>query len=640
MFKKKPNIKPLSPIKNSERRKLADHIISDLGLTVPSSDSADTEDKTGLTTLRNSLLPDGSLSARFATTAGPDAKKVSGTIYVGAHPNQDLRVLWVKLEERVYPTVYTLWHNSGVLPLLHTPSFVVEKLQGGADLMTPGLQNGPPFPEKAKKGAAVAIASLESPTVPMAVGVCAIDVSALQDVRGAKGHAVKMIQWAGDELWAWSTGGKPGISPPDHIDGWLASQSDVEQIQAQLDAADLQDEDENGGVTLSATGKDDLQSAGAADDLQAGELSQGDEPAVEEKELTTKEVDEAFKKAFLYGVRHFMETSKNEPNYGLSFPLSQSFVMSNLVQPFLPAYNPAQAASLQIKKTSYKNIKKFIKSLDKAQIIKAKDRDGNEAVILDIDFEDQEIKNFKPYRLPKKEASSGGKASTPAAPGDGSDNSVGQELKRVELFKPKERLSPLFVAVKADSKGFYTAAELRPIVTTYIEAEDLISPKNKRVVTMNPILANAVFDGSVKSDKDVINKGFVLRDALVDRVLASCAPFHAILRNDDTLGSTKPKAGAAPKINIVLETRSGNKTVTKASGVEAYFVNPQALADELRKTCASSTSVERLVGSSPKNPVMEVMVQGPQKEAVLKALERRGVPARWVEVVDKTKKKK
>ncbi|KAK7538817.1 uncharacterized protein J3D65DRAFT_645720 [Phyllosticta citribraziliensis] len=642
MFKKKPNIKPLSPIKNSERRKLADHIISDLGLTVPSSDNADPEDKAGLTALRNSLLPDGSLSARFATTAGPDAKKVSGTIYVGAYPNQDLRVLWVKLEERVYPTVYTLWHNPGVLPLLHTPSFVVEKLQGGADLMTPGLQNGPPFPEKAKEGAAVAIASLESPTVPMAVGVCEIDVSALRDVRGAKGHAVKMIQWAGDELWAWSTGGKPGISPPEHLDGWLANQSDVEQIQAQLDAADLQDEDDNGGVNLPSVGKNDSRPAGAADNARDTNLPADDQPdVVEDKELTTKEIDEAFKNAFLYGVRHFMETSKNEPNYGLSFPLSQSFVMSNLVQPFLPAYTPAQAASLLIKKTSYKNIKKFIKSLDKAQIIKAKDQNNNEVVILDIDFEDQAIKNFKPYRLPKKETGSGsGKTSTSAATGDGSDSSVGQKLKRVELFKPKERLSPLFSAVKADPKGFYTPAELRPIVTAYIEAENLISPKNKRIVTMNPILANAVFDGSVKSDKDVINKGFVLRDALVDRVLASCAPFHAILRNDDTLESTKPKAGAAPRISIVLETRSGNKTVTKASGVEAYFVNPQALADELRKTCASSTSVERLVGSSPKNPVMEVMVQGPQKDAVLKALEKRGVPARLVEVLDKTKKKK
>jgi hypothetical protein len=48
--------------------------------------------------------------------------------------------------------VYTLWHNPGIVPLLYTPSFVVEKLQGGADLMTPGLQRGPPFPKKATKG--------------------------------------------------------------------------------------------------------------------------------------------------------------------------------------------------------------------------------------------------------------------------------------------------------------------------------------------------------------------------------------------------------------------------------------------------------------------------------------------------------
>lgn len=50
------------------------------------------------------------------------------------------------------PTVYTLWNNPGIVPLLYTPSFVIEKLQGGADLMTPGLQRGPPFPKKATKG--------------------------------------------------------------------------------------------------------------------------------------------------------------------------------------------------------------------------------------------------------------------------------------------------------------------------------------------------------------------------------------------------------------------------------------------------------------------------------------------------------
>ena len=107
--------------------------------------------------------------------------------------------------------------------------------------------------------------------------------------------------------------------------------------------------------------------------------------------------------------------------------------------------------------------------------------------------------------------------------------------------------------------------------------------------------------------------------------------------------SMKPRSGSPPNINITLETRSGNKTVTKVSGLENYFIAPQPLADELRKTCASSTSVEKLVGASPKTlkvPVMELMVQGPQQAVVLRALEKRGVKKQWVDVVDKTKGKK
>ncbi|EKG11222.1 Translation initiation factor SUI1 [Macrophomina phaseolina MS6] len=542
----------------------------------------------------------------------------------------------------MHPTVYTLWRNPGILPLLHTPGFVVEKIQGGADLMTPGLQNGPPFPQKAKKGAVVAVASLESPTVPVAVGVCEIDVSALQQVQGARGHAVRSLHWAGDELWTWSNTGKPGISAPEHLEGWFTDSAEVEAAANQLEGTDLQDT-EDGGVQLGP-----VKPAEAVDGEEASKEEKF--AYAEDKELTTKEIDEAFNKAFIYGVHHHMETNKNEHNYGLSFPLSQSAVMATLVQPFLPAYTPAQAASLQIKKTSFKNIKKFIKSLDKAKLVKSKDRDGNEVVILDIDFADPAFKDFKPYRLPKKDTAGGSslgrgeKATTTATPGSssggGDDPSIGQKLRKVELFRPKEKLAPLFTAANADPRGSYTAAELRPIVTAYLEAEHLVSPSNKRIVTLDPFLANAVYDGSARADKEALAKGSVPRDALVDRVLAACAPFYAILRNDEAVAAAKPKAGAPPKITVTLETRSGNKTVTKVSGVEAYFVAPQALADELRKACASSTSVERLQGSSPKNPVMEVMVQGPQREAVVRALEKRGVAKGWIEVLDKTKKKK
>lgn len=316
--------------------------------------------------------------------------------------------------------------------------------------------------------------------------------------------------------------------------------------------------------------------------------------------------------------------------------------MSNLVQPFLPAFTTEQANALQIKKSSFKNIKKFIKSLDKEKIIRTKERDGNETTIIDVDFENKVFVDFKPYRLPKKETaagasqSRGGKATTEI---DTGDSSIGQKLEKVEYYKPKEKLLPIFASANASSSTLFSSSEIRPIVTSYIESEKLISSTNKRIVTLNPTLANAVFDGSTYLDKEVLAKGTVPRDALIDRIISSCSSHYAINRNGVS-NTTKPKSGAAPRIKLTLETRSGNKTVTKVSGVELYFIPPQPLADELRKTCAGSTSVEQLVGSSPKAPIMEIMIQGPQKDAVLKALERRGVRSSWVEFLDKTKKKK
>jgi translation initiation factor 2D len=334
-----------------------------------------------------------------------------------------------------------------------------------------------------------------------------------------------------------------------------------------------------------------------------------------------------------------MDHNRNHPSFGLDFPLSQSKVMSLLVQPYLPTYTPARTASLQIKKTSWKNIRKFIKYLDKQQIIKSKDQNGNETVLMDIDWSDRRVEAFVPYRLPKKEApASSGTNGKLAAPSS-AESSMGQKLKLVSLLRPKEKLAPIFHATKADPRGLYTPAELKQVLIAYIESENLVSEKNKRLIKINPQLADALL-GSSAADNAALASGAIPRDALADRMVAAASPFHAILRNNEDVAESKPKAGAPPKIQILMETRSGNKTVTKVSGVEPYHIAPQPLADELRKTCAGSTSVDRLQGSSPKNPVMEVMVQGPQKDAVIKALEKRGVNKNWIEIVDKTKKKR
>jgi translation initiation factor 2D len=334
-----------------------------------------------------------------------------------------------------------------------------------------------------------------------------------------------------------------------------------------------------------------------------------------------------------------MDHNKGHPTYGLDFPISQTNVMSTLVLPFLPTYTPARTASLQIKKTSWKNLRKFVRYLDKQRIVKCKDRDGNEVVVLDIDFKDRQIESFVPYRLPKKDtptaASVNGKPAAPLS----AESSIGQKLKLISVLRPKEKLAPILSASKADPRGLYTPAELKQLLMAYVEAENLIDPKNKRLIRINPQLADALL-GSSAADNAALSSGAMPRDALAERMVAAAAPFHAIIRNDADIADAKPKAGAPPKIQITLETRSGNKTVTKVHGLEPYYISPQPLADELRKTCAGSTSVDKLQGSSPKAPVMEVMVQGPQKDAILRALEKRGVHRNWVEVVDKTKGKK
>jgi translation initiation factor 2D len=100
----------LSPLKSSDRRRTADQIIADFGIQVPVVANEDADDKAastaGLTALRKTLLPENTQSARFTTTAGPDLKQVSGTVYVGSHEstNDEQRILWVKLFDKMYPT--------------------------------------------------------------------------------------------------------------------------------------------------------------------------------------------------------------------------------------------------------------------------------------------------------------------------------------------------------------------------------------------------------------------------------------------------------------------------------------------------------------------------------------------------------
>ncbi|KAL4809384.1 filamentous baseplate protein Ligatin [Aspergillus unguis] len=644
MFKKKPTIKNLSPLRSSDRRKIADQIISDYKIAVPSpaaesnAGDATTPPQPTLTSIRNALLPENCLSARFTTTAGPDLREVQGTVYVGTHNDTEERVLWFRIDQgpgfdkRLYPTVYTLWHNPNIVPLLHTPDFVMGKLRSGADLMTPGLANEPPFDERAVKGAVVAVASLDRETVPLFVGICEIDVSKLGEVQGMKGNAVRGLQWEGDEVWAWSPSSRPGVPAPEYLEGW----DEVEEVET----GEIED-----GVGELELGDKDGQEAGE-------EVGEPEEPVDEpvEKEPTTKEIDDAFEKAFLYSLYKMKQDNPSATNHGLALPISPSALISNMITPYLPIYTAQQAQFYQIKKTSWKNVKKFIKYLDKQVLVKSKDRNGQETVILDVDFDDHRVINFAPYRLPNKNAlESAGKPSTaagkkPVASADG-DPAVGQTLTVQTLYRPTAKLTPTIFPPLSTThpSNYYKYSDVSKHLDEYIQSQSpsIVDPQNKRILTLTPFLANTIFSSSSNDDRNTLARGKTTRDMLLKRLIEDTtllAPHYVILKQGQTLSDVKPKAGAAPKANVTLERRTGSKTVTKVSNLEIFGIIPALLAEELQKKCASSTSVSQATGA-PKG-VMEVLVQGDQRKVLDTALTRRGLKSQWIEVVDKTKKKK
>ncbi len=571
---------------------------------------------------------------------------------MGSHNSEEDRILWFQIgqpDHRLYPTVYTLWHNPRLVPLLHTQGFVVEKLRGGADLMTPGLTRGPPFPEKAKKNAVVAVASIEKSTVPAFVGVCEVDVSTLQKVQGAKGHAVRGVHWEGDELWAWSHTGAGGRPSPESIAEWddpsnKAGLSKGVQNMA-LEEGDVDGQGE-GGVSL----EESTNRNGHPDE----DSQERNGPEEREEEPSTHEIDQAFYNAVLYALYDARKNS-SPPHHGIDLPINPSFLISNLVQPYLPIRSVTQTQYYTIKKSSWKNTKKFIKHLEKRAVVKSKDRSGGETVIIAIDFDDPQIRDFTPYRLPKSRADNGGGANiqTPskAVNTTSSDPSLNQILSLQTLIRPSSKLVPDLLPSKTD---FYPPNQISSFLRTYLDQNpDLTAQSSSpRFIKLNPFLANNILGSSggcnssnQAADIKALAAGEIARDILQKRLLDDthlCQPYWVLLRGNQTWSPgdaslPKPKSGPPPKLSMVIEKRTGTKTVTKVGKLEAFGINPEILAGELQKKCASSTSVGQLVGGTPGQ--MEVLVQGDHREMVEREVGRRGVDRRWIEVLDKTKKK-
>ena len=195
-----------------------------------------------------------------------------------------------------------------------------------------------------------------------------------------------------------------------------------------------------------------------------------------------------------------------------------------------------------IKKTSWKTIKKFLKSLDKDKLVLAKEM-KTEVMILDIDFDDLQFKNFTPYRLPNRDkagttASNGTAKISETVQTSDSDTSVGQQLKVLNLYKLREEVLALRVAVNSSEKHHssttVSSTDLRAIINNYIDLKRLSNPTNKRMITLDEPLSAALFtSSSTPFDHEIRTRGTIPRDALLERIQSNSSQCHMILRNGE-----------------------------------------------------------------------------------------------------------
>lgn len=217
------------------------------------------------------------------------------------------------------------------------------------------------------------------------------------------------------------------------------------------------------------------------------------------------------------------------------------------------------------------------------QIAVKEDKHKKEVTLFSMNRNHPDYTSFSPEKVKVVKGGQG----TGQAPREGQLHNI---LEVVEVYKPSVHVNPIFFSVGADTGKYFTASEASQIVFQYVEKENLVKPTDKSLVILDATLCDALFKGAIKKGSryptEIHKKDIGL--TFINRMQA----YHRVTRGSDTVvrkGSLKP-------IQIMTERRQGNKKVTKLSGLESFLIDADALASELQKKFACSTTVGELPG--------------------------------------------
>ncbi|KAI9071159.1 hypothetical protein K1719_046882 [Acacia pycnantha] len=503
----------------------------------------------------------------------------------------------------IFPTVYALWMVPELLPAFMLKGGGVSRyIIGGADLMFPGIDVPPEGLPSFVAGEPWAVKVPGNPA-PIAVGSTTMSsVEALK--AGLRGKALRITHYYGDLLWESAENcyvpnagffedavfEDPSISSSfqtsDSTEGVCETsngQQDSTENNEGVESLDVNDAPADSAHALTTPNDDANDSTNeltvGVGDLKLQDADSVDEPN-EQLSLSSADTDSLLDKCLLQALH---TTVKDK-----DLPMPGSTLWSNHVLPCRPS-----GVTLDIKKSSHKKVSKWLQAKSTSGLISVKeDKYKKEVVLLSVNRKHGGYSSFKPEKRPVQ------KSDQPSV-NVANESHSSKTLEVAEIYKPSVHVNPIFSAVEADTGKLYSASEASDIVFKYVEKENLVKPTNKSIVVLDVVLCDALFKGAIKK------------------------------------GTTYPTEIHKKDLGSTFISRMQAHHVVTRGGEQVIRKDAEALAAALQKKFACSTTVAELPGKKGN----EVLVQGGVIDDLAKHLiEQYGVPKRFIEVLDKTKK--
>eukprot|EP01053_Blabericola_migrator_P002623 Blabericola_migrator_1__2622@NODE_1740_length_3892_cov_166_272418_g1124_i0_p1_GENE_NODE_1740_length_3892_cov_166_272418_g1124_i0NODE_1740_length_3892_cov_166_272418_g1124_i0_p1_ORF_typecomplete_len694_score117_42PrePUA/PF17832_1/4_3e12SUI1/PF01253_22/8_9e10PUA/PF01472_20/6_6e08INT_SG_DDX_CT_C/PF15300_6/0_061Skp1_POZ/PF03931_15/0_29_NODE_1740_length_3892_cov_166_272418_g1124_i013273408 len=598
------------------------------------------------------------------------------------------------------PTLFTLWRVPDLLPVITCQAQAPRFLIRGADLMLPGCI--PPLPANIMLGKAYSVCVTNNP-VPFAVGTALMDQEELQSA--SKGKILEIQHVLGDLLFKSypDVPFPPGFAattcaPLTESEGGSSSEdSDSDAEEAQQKSLDLGSDNEATPAEPPSRMDSSPRATESASPEPKATESRGDSDSDASSDTGPNVSSQLLESVIEYCVLEVLK--KQLPDSALPIDVSAvwgkvSRIVGTVVSapvglrdclngrdiPFTDSQLQELQGSLDLKKTSWRNLKKMANHFKRTKIWQTKELRGVVTIVKinrvhpimmshktlpdDILPPDVPVKN--PKGSSKSDKKKGGDDSRSHDHASGGSSSV--SFSPITAYQGTAQSKELLVSVGAYAEGtssdaLFLEADVARLVTRIMQrlnsmpskAGDMFpsldgdSSDADKAVDESPYDPNTASElltrdsrmlniCLTKAERQAVKTGGpvpkMTEAQICKRFMANGMKVVTLLLNNSTAieqalkdPSSHGLIEADAKITISTQ-RTKRFTRTKVAGIHLFpSIDPKQLADRLQKACAASATVCELDEMKGKSKPLGVIVQGAVVQEVCDVLEKQyGVP--------------